>query len=161
MSALGPECGHACVCAPCQSPGPEVAAVRGHPRLPLHGRSPGKGTLSISLHFACQKAPCLTHTVCLRARYVGTKWFQYEITLGAYCFEWWEKAFIHLCVLAVLGLFAYGAWRQLRAMAATACWLRDTYFSRCCAVLSPATTATPTIPTSYTNIVCKQPQCAH
>jgi hypothetical protein len=40
------------------------------------------------------------------------KWFQYEITFGSYCFEWWEKAMIHLLVLGVVSIFAYGIWRQ-------------------------------------------------
>ncbi len=42
------------------------------------------------------------------------KWFQYEITFGSYCFEWWEKAMIHLLVLGVLVISVYGIWRQVR-----------------------------------------------
>ena len=64
-------------------------------------------------------------------RWVGLKWFQYEITLAAYCFEWWEKAFVHLCVLGVLSLFAYGFWRQGCAMAPTVSQLAAKYLPRC------------------------------
>lgn len=63
------------------------------------------------------------------------KWFQYEITLAAYCFVWWEKAFVHVCVLGVLSLFAYGFWRQACALAPAASQLAAKYLPRCDATL--------------------------
>ena len=59
------------------------------------------------------------------------KWFQYEISLAAYCFVWWEKLFVHVCVLGVLGLFAYGFWRQACAVAPAASQLAAKYLPRC------------------------------
>ena len=58
------------------------------------------------------------------------KWFQYEISLAAYCFEWWEKAFVHLCVLGVLALFVYGFWRQACAIAPAVQLLAAKYLPR-------------------------------
>ena len=55
------------------------------------------------------RSPCVAARV---RRWVRVKWFQYEITFGSYCFEWWEKAMIHLLVLGVVSIFAYGIWRQ-------------------------------------------------
>ena len=58
------------------------------------------------------------------------KWFQYEITFGSYCFEWWEKAMIHLLVLGVLVISVYGIWRQVRWTIHMASGLVDRFGSR-------------------------------
>lgn len=40
-------------------------------------------------------------------RRIRTAWFQYLITLAAYCFDWWERLIVHALVLGggVLGFY--------------------------------------------------------
>lgn len=46
-------------------------------------------------------------------------WFQYEITFGAYCFVWWEKLIVHMILLSIIFLVAYGFFRQVVWLHAT------------------------------------------
>ena len=41
-------------------------------------------------------------------RRVRTAWFQYNITLAPYCFEWWERLLVHALVAGGVALLVYG-----------------------------------------------------
>ncbi|KAL3139500.1 hypothetical protein ABBQ38_003824 [Trebouxia sp. C0009 RCD-2024] len=45
--------------------------------------------------------------------WVRRKWFQYQITIGTYCFDWWERLLVHLLLLTVIALVVYGAYKQV------------------------------------------------
>ena len=49
-------------------------------------------------------------------------YFRYEITLGSYVFEWWEKILIFLFFALVVLVVVLAVYRQAASVAAVAQW---------------------------------------
>ncbi len=60
-------------------------------------------------------------------RWIQLKWFQYQITIGTYCFDWWERLLVHFILLAVISLVLYGAYKQVLLVVSLYHWWSQQY----------------------------------
>ncbi len=58
----------------------------------------------------------------MSCRWLELKWFQYQITIGTYCFDWWERLLVHFFLLTVIALVLYGAYKQVLLVASLYNW---------------------------------------
>lgn len=68
-----------------------------------------------------QLVPCFKRRA-LSCRRLQLLYFQYEVCLGAYVFEWWEKIFIFFIFASVFAVIAAAVYKQTATVLAYATW---------------------------------------
>ncbi|KAL0023332.1 hypothetical protein WJX77_008031 [Trebouxia sp. C0004] len=63
------------------------------------------------------------------SQWLELKWFQYQITIGTYCLDWWERLLVHLFLLTVIALVLYGAHKQVLLVATLYKWWSQQYIA--------------------------------